>query len=272
MEHNYEVLLEPTGSPNSFSTIICRHPSVRCVFGSRSSLARVDATWENPGFYLLLEELQPTDIYGAYVGQAKSLRTRLSNHRANKEFWNSAILIQSGGVQFNENHISYLEAQMHSILRNAHLCETTHNEQGTSALTCSAGEREWLDDVIELVVRILRTFGFETAEAEELTAQTDLPLTRRKIGVTLQDLYNRGLLIDGEVLTSSSQKFPRQAIFRAPGCIEIDGEAFDNVSSAAASITGYAMNGWKFWVRARPDDKIPFHVLRARVEAMAGTS
>ena len=47
----------------------------------------------------------------AYVGEADSVRDRISQSAANRAFWESAVVITTSDEALTKGHVRYLEAQ-----------------------------------------------------------------------------------------------------------------------------------------------------------------
>lgn len=64
---------------------------------------------EQTGVYFLFGDDEASGGLKAYIGQTGSLRTRLTQQHANKDFWNKAVIALSLTNSLTNTHVSYLE-------------------------------------------------------------------------------------------------------------------------------------------------------------------
>lgn len=104
-------LFLPSGDPQGIRVAEITTRIVRVVEVPRSDLGEFLKAPEadQVGVYFLFGEDEATGRPKAYIGQTGSLRTRLSQHNANKEFWNRALIALSLTNSLTNTHASFLE-------------------------------------------------------------------------------------------------------------------------------------------------------------------
>jgi hypothetical protein len=94
-------------------------------------------------------------------------------------------------------------------------------------------------------------------------AQTS-PAERAKTGGQLLPLVEAGLLASGDDLEWRRRDATHRASVTADGRLRLEtGEVVDSPSAAAKALSGYEVNGWRAWGRAR--DRIRLSTLRDRL-------
>lgn len=117
-----------------------------------------------------------------------------------------------------------------------------------SRLLSQAGDR-WAEDTIDarssqLIDVLLRVWP----APEGHTGQIVDPHDKSQDWVEVKDLIVAGLLDVGTALTPRSGSWTaKQAIVRAGGMLEVDGQLFGSPSGAGGHIKGSVTNGWTFW-------------------------
>ncbi len=255
--------------PGEAITLIDRNHALRLAFVHRDFIARLAEEWDSAGIYVLLDPISADGTWGAYVGKAGGVKTRLLSHVKQKESWQRALLVLSNQREpFHTTEIGWLEGQVHSMLANSAFAEPS-NRQNPGDDSVPAWDQLSLFAIVRGVAHALRLLGYETAGEDEIDAVDRSPRNRMKVSsVTLSDLFNRGLLSDGERLVSLNGQWPGEAVLRAPGNVEYEGSLYSTPSAAASAVrNGGAANGWTFWGVSRGGQNIPLAILRAEAEA-----
>ncbi len=86
--------------------------------------------------------------------------------------------------------------------------------------------------------------------------------------VTLKMLIDSGDLKAGEILTPKvSSKASHRAKVNSDGTLDLDGERFTALSTAAKRVLGYSVAGWGAWTVERDGSPVVIDVLRKQFEA-----
>jgi hypothetical protein len=101
----------PTGDPQGVRTAEITTRIVRLIEVPRSLLGEFLAMpeAEQVGVYFLFGEDEQAGAAKVYIGQTGSLKARLTQHNAGKEFWNRALVAVSLTNSMTNTHASYLE-------------------------------------------------------------------------------------------------------------------------------------------------------------------
>jgi Restriction Enzyme Adenine Methylase Associated len=256
-------------APGEAIELIDRNHALRLAFVHRDFIARLSDQWDTSGIYILLEPVAADGTWGAYVGKAGQVKTRLLRHTKEKDGWLRALLVVSNQREpFHTAEIGWLEGQVHSLLVNSYYAQPS-NRQNPGDETVAAWDQASLWTIARGVTHALRLLGYETAEEAEIAAIERSPRTRANSSkVSLADLFQRDLLRGGERLVSLNGQWPAEATAQAPGEIIYNGEHFSSPSAAASAVReGGAANGWAFWGVVREGQPVPLAVLRAELDA-----
>jgi Restriction Enzyme Adenine Methylase Associated len=256
-------------APGEAIELIDRNHALRLAFVHRDFIGRLADQWDAPGIYVLLEPVRADGTWGAYVGKAGQVKTRLLRHTKEKDGWLRALLVVSNQREpFHTAEIGWLEGQVHSLLANSYYAQPS-NRQSPGDDTVAIWDQASLWTIARGVTHALRLLGYETAEEAEIAAIVRSPRTRTNSSkVSLSDLFTKELLRDGERLVSLNGQWPAEATARAPGEIVFNDERFTSLSAAASAVReGGAANGWAFWGVIRDGQTVPLAVLRAEIDA-----
>ena len=263
----FTVLVPDT--PGEAIELIDRNHALRLAYVHRDFIARLADKWDVSGIYVLLDPIGADGSWGAYVGKAGGVKTRLLRHAKEKDGWRRALLVISNQREsFHTAEIGWLEGQVHSLLANSYFAQPS-NRQNPGDDTVAAWDQTSLWAIARGVTHALRLLGYETAEEAEIAAVEQNPRARVGVSkVSLGDLVSRNLLDDGERLVSLNGQWPAEAVVRAPGQIIFRAQEFSSPSAAAsAAREGGAANGWAFWGVVRDGQSVPLAVLRAELDA-----
>lgn len=197
---------------------------------------------------MLLDPVAADGTWGAYVGKAGGLKSRLLRHAKEKDTWRRALLVISNQREsFHTAEIGWLEGQVHSILENSFFAQPS-NRQNPGDGTVAPWDQPSLWVIARGVTQALRLLGHETAEEAEMDVATRKTRVRvNSSATTLHHLFDRGLLVDGERLVSLNGQWPAEAFVRSPGDIIFRDEAYSSPSAAASAVRrGGTSNGWTF--------------------------
>lgn len=256
-------------APGEAIELIDRNHALRLAFVHRDFIARLSDQWDVSGIYVLLDPVAADGTWGAYVGKAGAVKGRVLRHASTKDNWRRALLVVSNQREpFHTAEIGWLEGQVYSLLANSYYAQPS-NRQNPGDDTVAPWDQTSLWAIARGVTHALRLLGYETAEEAEIAAVERNPRTRvNTSGVSLGDLFAKGLLQNKDRLVSLNGQWPAEAIVLAPGQIAYQGHEYASPSSAAsAARSGGAANGWTFWGVVRDGQTIPLAVLRAEIDA-----
>ena len=77
---------------------------------TRISAALSRQETSNTGIYILLVERDGEPL--AYIGEAEDIGQRIRSHDANKDWWDTAVIVTSSSNNLNKAHAKYLEARL----------------------------------------------------------------------------------------------------------------------------------------------------------------
>ena len=255
--------------PGDAIELVDRNHALRLAYVHRDFITHLADQWDTSGIYVLLDPIGADGTWGAYVGKAGGVKTRLLRHTKEKDGWRRALLVISNQREpFHTAEIGWLEGQVFSLLANSYYAQPS-NRQNPGDDTVALWDQNSLWSIARGVTHALRLLGYETAEEAEIVAIERKPRTRvNSSTVSLADLAASSLLREGDRLVSLNGQWPAQATFRAPDQILFRDGSFSSPSAAAsAARDGGAANGWTFWGVVRDGQTTPLAVLRAELDA-----
>ena len=255
--------------PGEAIELIDRNHALRLAFVHRDFVARLSDKWDAAGIYVLLDPVAADGTWGTYVGKAGGVKTRILRHTKEKDSWLRALLVVSNQREpFHTAEIGWLEGQVHSLLTNSYYARPS-NRQSPGDDTVAPWDQASLWTIAQGVTHALRLLGYETAEEAEIEAIERSPRMRGTPSkVSLEDLFAKDLLRDGDRLVSLNGQWPAEAMVRTPGQIAYRDEVFATPSAAASAVRqGGAANGWAFWGVIRDGRTTPLAVLRAEIDS-----
>ena len=217
-----------------------------------------------PGVYVLVGPPE-TDVYehSIYIGEAETLRTRLDQHAAQKEFWTRLIVFSSKDANLNKAHARFLESRLIGLAQRAQSSELTNGNAPTVPALSDADRADmeaFLEDML-LIYRILGVRAFDSAadeakQAEALVLQLSGPDAR----ATGSELADGFIVFSGSrarVAMTPSFKFGRRRREELLGAdlLVQDGDSylltrdfvFRSPSEAASVLFGRNANGRIEW-------------------------
>lgn len=119
------------------------------------------------GVYLLVGRSSDDDRPTIYIGEAETVRARIDNHYANKEFWQQAIVFTTKGDPLNKAEVQYLEARLVALAMEIKRCRLDNVNVPNLPSLSEPDEAQvagYLDELLSLLP-VLGIDAFETAEA-----------------------------------------------------------------------------------------------------------
>lgn len=141
--------------------------------------------FNKPGVYILLGKGEDNED-AAYIGEAEVIFERLSNHIANKEFWNEVVFFGSKDKYLNKASIKYLESRLYELAQKAGRYSINQNIPTRSEL--SEAEQAELEEFLANVKVLTAALGSRIFETLEETTersdqqQVDMFFCRNKAG------------------------------------------------------------------------------------------
>lgn len=128
-----------------------------------------------------------------------------------------------------------------------------------------AARRRLMAVVVRDAFSLLADQNYEPVYPEpERAGVQDITSTARP-GSSVRDLIAAGLISAGTTLAPASGNFDAVAEVLADGTISLDDEVYDTPSGAGHAATGYAVNGWLFWIADTPEGALSLNNLRLRL-------
>ena len=237
----------------------------------KEAISRDEA--KRPGVYLLIGEKDGQTTL--YVGETDELKTRLTQHAASKDWWDTAILITSNGEPLNKAHVRYLEHRMFTDAKWINKIALDYG-QAPSGSPLSEAARAHMDDFLEntyLVLPALR-FDFFTAQAKDDSPAAPDPTAIDAVHFTFEvpkhGIKSRARWEDGKFIVEAGslarEKWASTALHptykalfeelvdqgilveQGPHRVFSKSYVFNSTSAAAAVISGRPASGPKSWL------------------------
>lgn len=240
----------------------------------RTRLAELSA-WnetDRPGVYLLIGDGE-TPSGHAYIGEAESVRDRLKQHVAQKDFWQHVVIFTSKDDNLTKAHVRFLESRMYTLAVEAGRV-TLDNSQTPSAPNLPRSDRDAMEEFLGPARILLGALGFNllepvskkpvpTASPTEAPAAITFSLEIPKHGVSATGSpSDEGFVVfAGSTGTTTSQPSCSNGVVSirdklfASRAVLVDGSSFSveadllftSASSAAGFMCGYAISGPGQW-------------------------
>lgn len=254
----------PDGNPRSIKICEIQDSIVKAIFVPRSKIdeASKRPDVQEPGIYFLFGTEDEIGKPRVYVGEAENLLTRLKQHNAGKDFWNTAICFVSEKKNINKAHIKYLES---------HCCEQAKQigkcilENNTSPTQSSLTEQDvdfvlsFFDDLKILIA----TLGFPIFEEAKKEIQNTIFCKGKEAsaqGEYAEDGLTvfKGSKVQADEVTSIKlvphisnlrKSLIDKGILKAENGVLLfmENYTFNSPSTAAAVVLGRNANGWTDW-------------------------
>lgn len=245
--------------------------ALRMTLVDIQGVSRLDASWDSPGVYVLLDRVDEENQWTAYVGQAAAgLRSRVSEHVRSKDGWRRALLVRRDTTYgFHSAQVGWLEGRLHDLLT-ASEAAVVRNRQKPGDSTLPPYDIAMLEATMEPIARAMRMFGYDPASADDAPGhETRRGRKHTHHGVRMSDLFAAGMVQVGQRLVSMYPIWPADARIAEGGRIDWDGQLFDTPSGAgdaAVKSQGHnsGVNGWEYWAIETPTGRVALSVLRAR--------
>lgn len=217
-----------------------------------------------PGVYVLVGPPN-SDVYehSIYIGEAETLRSRLDQHAAQKEFWTRLVVFSAKDANLNKAHARFLESRLINLAQKAQTAELANSTAPSVPALSDADQADmeaFLDDML-LIYRILGVRAFDSPSDE--AKQSDAPVLRLQgpdAQATGSEVADGFIVFSGaraRVASTPSFQFGRrrrEELVEAAVLVE-DGDSyvltrdfvFRSPSEAAAVLLGRNANGRTEW-------------------------
>lgn len=256
-------ILIPSGNPNGIKIIDLIGWVGTCFVVPRQNLKELKDRPEinQPGLYLLFGEDQETGEDLVYIGESESFYSRISNHDAHKDFWNTAVVF-SGGL--NRAFVKYLEYKATTLASETKRMNVQNKVQPQEN-TLSEFEKVTIDQYFENIRFILNSFQYEVFEKVEdsYIDNTLYHLETEGVSVKAKVLENGEMLVLSGALAriretesfggwskAARERFLKEGKFKIENTesyITTEDIIFKSPSAAAATLVGRSINGWTAW-------------------------
>ncbi len=251
--------------------------AIVCSRGRIDELSQWDES-ARPGVYFLFGDHPETGEPLAYIGESENVRTRLLNHRTNKDFWVTTVFLTSKDENLTKSHVKYLEARLVAIAKQVDRI-ALENSNVPQQPSLPRADRDAMEEFLEPANLLLQALGFNILQPVSKKTEPDSNLSdsaslihqRLKFEITKTGVKAEGAVTDegfvvftgsrGPVRTGKSLNERGQAV-RArlldDGVLAVEGKLvvatkdtlFTSPSLAATIISGRSTNGREAWADA----------------------
>lgn len=227
---------------------------------------------KHTGVYILLGEKGGRPL--AYIGEAEEISTRLINHAANKDWWETVIAVTTAADNLHKAHVKYLESRLVEIAKSvsATSLENANIPARSSLSEADIANMESFLETLQMVLPAIRVDLFldksraTTAEDNKAIAETVVfEIASPRIGVNavahLKDgemIVQAGSLARSSWVGDTKSKTHYHKLFEELceiGILVASGDhsrftkdyAFSSPSAAGAIVNGRSTNGRTAW-------------------------
>lgn len=256
--------LIPAGNPNGMKIIDSPGWSGKCFVVPRQNLKELKDRPEinQPGFYLLFGVDETSGDELVYVGQTETFYTRIAEHDAKKDFWNTTVIFTGS---LNGAFVKYLEYKATASARESGRM-IVQNQTEPKKNTLSEADSVIAEQYFENVQFVLSAIGYEVFDtiAESISDIQLYYLKADGADAKAQLLANGNLnVLKGSLArireTQSfggwsqvaRNKFLEDGTFVGTGdggsYVYTKDVIFKSPSAAAVTTVGHPANGWTMW-------------------------
>ena len=232
---------------------------------------------KKPGVYFLFGVDDESGNPALYIGEAENVLDRLSNHLANKDFWNEVIFFTSKDENITKSHVKYLESRLVQLAKTANRYVLL-NSNAPQLSSLPRGDRDSMEEFIGNLRTLIGVMGHKALEPiasheniliKEISASLKVTETTENIfnlnikGIKATSIVsNEGIVVlEGSTVSSNVKeslsggyKKLRGQLLESGTISSVEGvlkftkdQLFTSPSQAAAIIVGYAINGRHSW-------------------------
>lgn len=252
----------PDGNARSIKICDIQDSIVKALFIPRNKLDDIAKRKEvqDPGIYFLIGLEDELDKLKIYIGEAENILTRLKQHNASKDFWNTAICFVSEKKNINKAHIKYLEnycCQQAKIVNRCNLENSTTPTQSTLTESDVDFVLSFYDDLKVL----MSTLGYPIFE-EIKKEEKDLFICKGKDAYAEGEYTVDGLVVlkgskcnlvnsntIGKWVVSMRNMLVDKGVLKQEGNVYVflENHVFNAPSTASDVVLARSSNGWTEW-------------------------
>jgi predicted GIY-YIG superfamily endonuclease len=214
----------------------------------------------DPGIYFLFGNEDEIGKPTVYIGEAENLLTRIKQHNAGKDFWNSAICFVSEKKNINKAHIKYLENYCVEQAQKINKCKLENNVTPTQS-SLTEQDTDFVLSFYDDLKILIATLGFPIFEESKKEKQ-NIFICKGKDAYAEGEYSEDGMTVFsgakanleetttiGVWATNIRNSLVEQKVMKADGNVYIFQEdyTFNSPSAAAAVLLGRSANGWTEW-------------------------
>ena len=219
--------------------------------------------------YLLMGHEGDDDRPKIYIGEADSVRERLDNHHAKKDFWQQAIVFTTKGDPLNKAEVQYLESRLVELATEAKRCLLDNGNVPKRPGLSEADEAQ-IEGYLEEMLSLLPVLGIHVFATARSGLKADLMYYWKGSGwnatgyvTSAGFMVKAGSVVRGTTAPSMEKHIPRDFKRRQQlihdGILVTDGNAyrfaidyeFSSPSLAATICAGRSANGRTEWKDAK---------------------
>jgi hypothetical protein len=232
---------------------------------------------QKPGVYFLFGVDDESGNQALYIGEAENVLDRLSNHLANKDFWNEVIFFTSKDENLTKSHVKYLESRLVELAKTANRYVLL-NGNAPQLSSLPKGDRDSMEEFIGNLRTLLGVMSHKALEpiASHENKLSKESLASPKVTETTENIFNLNIsgikatsivsnegivVLEGSTVSnnvkqslSGGYKKLRDQLLENGTISSVEGglkftknQLFTSPSQAAAIIVGYAINGRHCW-------------------------
>lgn len=261
--------LYPMDNPNQLKVFQGSNSKIRGInFKRNSDVAcyikkNLNDFSQNYGIYVL--NINTEDDFSLYIGQSTNGFNRIDGH--NEKNWTEGLLLITENNSWDKTVIDYLEYKLINIF-NESKYTLINKDLRIKEPVLDIFQQAKMKDLVDEILFLLASNGIDTAPSTTITKNQKI--YQASNGNNAKLIYNNGefiLLKDSEVKrpTESSKEWQSDAFFRngnekidklleSGKIIERDDKyivtsdiAFKSPSGAGKFVSGYSVNGYRFW-------------------------
>ena len=259
----------PTAEPRGLRTAEITTRTVQSIAVPRARLDQFFTRRESEqvGLYFLYGQRDDSIRPIVYIGQTEDLPGRLRYHNANKDFWNTAVVVVSRTQSFTQAHIRYLEWLSIAKAIEAGRYVIDNGNEGSRPFVPEPMEADVLDafETMDVLVSTLGFPVFEPPAGNIVTRQQrEVFFCRGPFAEGRGMLVDDGFVVLAESLTRA-EPVPSAENFRpwfeelrnagvlapvnAEQCRVTQDYVAGSPSYAASLVLARKANGWQEWRR-----------------------
>lgn len=252
----------PESNPRGVKICDIKDSIVKAIFIPRNKLDEVAKRTDlvDPGIYFLFGNEDEIGKPNVYIGEAENLLTRIKQHNAGKDFWNTAICFVSEKKNINKAHIKYLENYCVNQAQVVNKCKIENNINPTQS-TLTESDIDFILSFFDDLKILLATLGFPIFE-ESKKEKKSLFVCKGKDAYAEGEYSEDGMTVFkgakanlkeaagiGKWASNIRSALIEQNVMVNDGKVYIFNEdyTFNSPSAAAAVILGRSANGWTEW-------------------------